>query len=209
MNHLFETNDFSNIQVEEFEGSKIYTMDNFYKYPEHILEFLLVHSTPNLWKADVQPSYNGIHFLDQRHDFSVPGFTEVSINLSKICGQLVSQPNRIVTNCTKFLNQEFNDYKNNYWAPHYDYGYTALIYFNGFDCPGTNIYKQLEEDDRDSFPEHYAPWRSKEKFKIMKTVEARFNRMVMFDGSYFLHGMNISDDRFFKLQRINQAIFFN
>ena len=35
-----------------------------------------------------------------------------------------------LTNVTKFIDKNFNDYENNYWYPHKDFGYTALIYFN-------------------------------------------------------------------------------
>jgi hypothetical protein len=205
MYNLFETNDLSNIKCEIFEGSKIFTMDNFYRYPDEILEFLLIRSTPNLWKAEEQPSYNGKYFLDKRHNFYVPGFEAIEAALGNICGQTVRYPGRVVTNCTQFIDKSFNNYKNNYWAPHTDLGYNAIIYFTS---SGTNIYDQIE-DDFETMPEHYAPWRAKSKFQLLKTLDAEYNRLVMFDGYRFLHGMDIADDTYFKRQRVNQAIFFN
>lgn len=205
MPSLFEVNDLSNIKCEIFEGSKIYTMDNFYKYPDEILEFLLVHSSPNLWKVEEQPSYNGKYFLDKRHNFYVSGFENIDTQLAKICGQTIQYPGKVVTNCTQFIDRSFNDYTNNYWAPHLDLGYNALIYFTS---SGTNLYESIE-DDPETMPEHYAPWRAKSKYRIIKTLEAEYNRLVMFDGARFLHGMNITDDTYFNRQRVNQAIFFN
>jgi hypothetical protein len=57
-------------------------------------------------------------------------------------------------------------------------------------------------------PEHYAPWRLKTKYKIIKQLQGKFNRLIMFDGAKFLHGMDISTDDFFKVRRINQVLFF-
>ncbi len=206
MNWLFDFNDLSNIQIEEFCGSKIYIMDDFYKHPDEVLS-LLFSVMPNVWKANEQPSFNTIHFEDRRHNFDDPRLLSVTEALSKICNEYAPQPHRVVTNLMKFKDKNFNDYKNNYWWPHCDLGYTALIYLNVFDCPGTNLYEPIEQDDWNTI-EHYEPWRSKNKYKIIKTIEAKFNRLVLFDGLKFFHGMNVSDDRFFNTTRINQAIFF-
>jgi hypothetical protein len=126
--------------------------------------------------------------------------------IERICKQKTAQPGQVITNCIQFYNKDFNNYKNNYWGPHEDLGYTALIYLNNFDCPGTNIYNRLEEDVWET-PEHYDPWRPKDKFELVYTVESKFNRMVLFDGKLLTHGMAIDDDTFFFKTRINQAVF--
>ena len=80
---MFEINDLSNIQVEVFDGSKIFIADNFYKHPEQILDYFLHRKVPTLWKGNEQPSYNNIHFLDLRHSFNNDEFSKVGLKLSK------------------------------------------------------------------------------------------------------------------------------
>ena len=59
------------------------------------------------------------------------------------------------------------------------------------------------------FPEHYRPWRPKKDFKILKTLEPEYNRLVFFDGLKFIHGANFPDDRYFGEEyRTNQVFFF-
>jgi len=199
---LFDVN-LENIQTENFQGSMIYTIDNFYQHPEEVENFIQSHPA-KLWKEWDTPTYNGVHFEDCRHDFSDERFTTVSSALEQICGQPIDHPTQIATNRIKFINYYFNDYFNNYWAPHRDLGYTGIVYFNS---SGTNLYEVIEDDPWNS-PEHLKPWRPKSKYRVIKALEARYNRLVLFNGRQFLHGMSIDDDAFFKDYRFNQAIFF-
>ena len=204
---MFEFNSLDKVSVQEVAGTRVYIKDNFYKNPTEVVDVL--HRTrSNYWKSWDQPSFNGIHFADKRHDFYSEDLLEVNKQLEDICGQKTAQPGQVVTNCIQFFDRSFNDYKNNYWGPHEDLGYTALIYLNNFDCPGTNFYTRLKEDVWET-PEHFEPWRSKEKFEILHTVESKYNRMVLFDGKALTHGMAIDNGLFFDTMRINQAIFFN
>lgn len=203
---FFQVNDLSNIKVENFNGSRIYTMDNFYKYPEDVLSILLTVKEPELWKKEDSLSYNGIYFADYRHKFDVEEFRSVGNRLAEICGQHSPAPATIKTNCLKLFDKQFNDYENGYWGPHLDAGYNAIIYLNTVPT-ATNLYEQLE-DDPWTTPEHYEPWREKSKYKIIKQLEGKFNRLIMFDGAKFLHGMDISNDDFFNIHRINQVLFF-
>ena len=58
--------------------------------------------------------------------------------------------------------------------------------------------------------EHYAPWRSKDEFELIKHLEPKYNRLVFFDGYKFPHGMNICTDRYFGEEyRKNQVFFFD
>lgn len=202
---MFELNSLDNIEVKEINGTRLYIKDDFYKNPYDIIKLLSIHDA-KAWKSWDSPTYNGIHFLDSRHDFYHSDMLQVGKELEKICCQKIAQPGRIVTNCMRFYNQEFNDYENNYWGPHEDLGYTALVYLNKFECSGTNIYNRVKEDIWET-PEHYEPWRAKDKFELVYTIESKFNRMVLFDGKSLTHGMAVNDDKFFKETRINQAIF--
>lgn len=206
MHNLFDTNLLSkNIQIKTVEDTTMYIVDDFYKYPEDVLNFIL--STPKkTWKNWDSPSYNTIHFLDERHHFHDRRLLDVCSKLESLCGQKVAQPGQLVTNCMTFYSKEFNNYKDNYWGPHTDLGYTALIYLNKDTCEGTNFYKQVAEDLWTT-PEHFAPWRPKDRYQIIDTIESKFNRMVLFDGRNLIHGMSVESDRFFNNLRINQAIF--
>jgi hypothetical protein len=207
LNKIFETNNLENITVEKFQDSNIYIMDNFYKYPDEVLSYLFLTEPAKLWKEKETPSFNNIHFTDRRHNFYNEQFKETGIRLSTICNQPLRFPGTVNTNCIKFIDTEFNDYKNNYWGPHRDLGYNAIIYLNvsgGF----TNLYEQNALDKWDT-PEHFAPWRPKHKYQIIKQLDGKFNRLIMFDGAKFLHGMDISSNEFFNIHRINQVLFFN
>jgi len=62
--------------------------------------------------------------------------------------------------------------------------------------------------------EHYRPWTLKSDWKITYSFKAKYNRIVIFDGKKYKHGMDISNDTFFadSLEdakfRINQVMFF-
>ena len=196
--------------MEIFENSKIYTIDNFYENPDSVVEYFL-KIVPPLWKANEKPSYNSIYFEDRRHIIESNEIVKVYKFLEFLCSQTADNPNMIYTNASTFKKCDFNDYKNNYWWPHLDYGYNGIVYLNMNDhVSGTNLYKNLDLDDiRSDISEHFAPWRSKDKYKLVKTLIPRYNRLVLFDGLKFPHGMNIcNDDYFDETYRFNQVFFF-
>ena len=206
---MFELNDKLKIEKEIFFNSTIYTIDNFYKNPDLVLNFILSNeSHPH--KKDEKPSFNQIYFDDRRHNIETEKSKSVYDFLSKLCNQSPITTN-VNTNLIRFKDINFNNYKSNYWWPHYDHGYTGLVYFNknDFEC-GTNLYLNLNlEEEPPDFPEHFCPWRRKKNFKLIKSMQPKYNRMIFFDASKFLHGMNICNDTYFKEQyRINQALFF-
>ena len=214
--NVFEINRESPITVETFMDSNIYYIDNFYKNPDKLLEYfeerpLEVHDTV---KPYFIPSLNGIHFRDDRHILmGVDELIPVTNYLQKLCNQEpFYEKNRVVTNRCTFYRTGFNDYVNNYWCPHFDRGYTGIIYLTkGDDDCGTNIYEKLNdsEDDDPYFLECFRPWRSKQNWKVIKSLKPKFNRCILFDGKKFRHGMNIIDQRYFSGNfRFNQVIFF-
>jgi hypothetical protein len=203
---IFEINDLSAVQVEYIDDSPIYIMENFYKNPNSVLSYLHEFTTTK-WKYQETPSYNGIHFDDRRQRIEEDQITPVYQKLSELCNKKTKNENYIITNITKFYKTEFNDYENNYWWPHKDSGYNAIVYFNEEENSGTNLYENIS--DKIVGPEHANPWRPKEKWKLIKSLSSGYNKLVMFDGLKFYHGMNICNETFFLNEYIvNQVLFF-
>lgn len=212
---MFEINNECIVRTEFVEGSPLYIIDDFYQDPDEVLELFFIVD-PIIWKPHEKPSYNQVFFDDRRHFFESEKIKNVYEFLSKVCKQksleLEDVSNKtICTNFTRFKKVEFNDYENNYWWPHRDDGYNAVLYLNKEDAKsGTNLYECLNPDEEPpNFPEHYQPWRSKSNYRLVKTIEPKYNRMVLFDGLKFPHGMNIcNEDYFGDTYRMNQVFFF-
>ena len=207
---MFELNENLKIEKELFEGTVIYTIDDFYKNPKEVENYLF--GKPNeipLHKIYEKPSFNNVYFEDRMNDSEDNlDLKKVYDFLSSLCGQGYEAPD-IVTNCSRFKKHEFNDYKNYYWWPHIDGGYNGIVYFNHDDKHGTCFYEELVEKP-DEEPEHYRPWGLKKDFIVIKTLEPKYNRLVFFDGYNFPHGMNICTDRYFGEEyRKNQVFFFD
>jgi hypothetical protein len=214
---LFELNEQAVVVQESFMGSNIYYIDDFYKHPDDIVKYFDMTYCPMHRGIPTRDgcerlNVNGKYFDDRRHHIVTNGeIVPVYNHLSKICGHTPDiECYPILTNKTRFFKNKFNDYKNNYWHPHRDVGYTALIYMSKDDSEcGTNLYRQVKPDLPESRGEHVDPWRSKENYEIIKTLEPKFNRCVLFDGLRFIHGMHIPNERYFGDQyRLNQVFFF-
>ena len=203
---MFELNPNLEIKKEVLLESKIFIVDNFYKNPDEVYDFLFKRDVP-LWKIEEKPSFNTIHFIDKRLDEYDERLTSVIGFLSYLCNQ-DADSHEIITNMQRFFKHDFNDNKNCYWWPHKDSGYNGIVYFNKDDnTSGTNLYSVKERYDMTD--EHFKPWRPKKDFEILKTLEPKYNRLVFFDGLKFLHGANFPDDRYFGEEyRTNQVFFF-
>ena len=208
---MFQLSDNLKVNTEIFQGSKIFTIDNFYENPDEISDYLFKEPAP-LHKEYDNPTYNNVLFEDRRLRTYDVRIQPVIIFLSKLSSQkpLIYD---ITTNQTRFYDDEFNDYKNCIWWPHVDEGYNGIVYFNKNDTEcGTNLYSEItdidEMNDYDNIPEHFAPWRKKEKYEKIKTLIPKYNRLVLFDGYKFPHGMNIINDRYFSDEYRNNQVFF-
>lgn len=199
---MFELNENLEVKEDNLLGSKIFTIDNFYKNPEEVSDYIFNREVP-LWKIDQSPSYNGLYFNDRRLIEKDIRLKDIYEFLSNLCGMGYKFP-KIVTNMTRFCKNDFNDYENYFWWPHTDRGWNGIVYFNkDEENSGTNLYdpKVLEEEEwriSMSSPEHYSSWRPKEKYSILKTFKSKYNSLCFFDGFKFPHNMNISNDRFFR-----------
>ncbi len=192
--------------VDTCKGTKIYTIHDFYKYPDKIVEFLSTQE-PHYHKESQQPSFNKVAFHDRRHNIQVEDLKEVVNFLQSICKQKPLFDNWVYTNHFKLVDKKFNNYRENYWWPHIDDGYTCLIYLNTFAYKGTNLYSPVIQPNYNQI-EHYVPWQPKKNWILEKNLIAEYNKLVFFDGFNNPHGMDISSDLFYDHTRLNQVFFF-
>ena len=199
---MFEVNENLEVKQDYLLGSKIFTIDNFYKDPEEVSDYLFNREVP-LWKIKESPSFNGLFFNERRLIEEDTRLENIYNFLSSLCGMGYEFVD-IVTNMSRFCKDDFNDYENCFWWPHTDRGWNGIVYFNkDEENSGTNLYdpKVLQEEEWQislSAPEHYSAWRPKEKYSILKTFKSKYNSLCLFDGSKFPHNMNITNDRFFR-----------
>ena len=83
---MFELNPNLEIKKEVLLESKIFIVDNFYKNPDEVYDFLFNRDVP-LWKIEEKPSFNSIHFIDKRLDEYDERLTPVIDFLSLLCNQ--------------------------------------------------------------------------------------------------------------------------
>lgn len=217
--NIWEHNDLSTMWVVDFEDSKMYWMDNFYKYPDLVYEEI-TKVEPPLWKCgegwNNEGSKNNVHFIDSRwNGVKKEGLDVPYRSLSKIFNQdYDDKDGLLITNHTRFFTDdqslEFNNYKDNFWWPHRDSGYNAIVYLNKSDDGsefGTNLYKVKDKIPEGS--EHVNPWNPKDKWEVIAAFKSKYNRLVAFNGFLYHHGMSVDTDKWFYETRVNQVMFFN
>ena len=209
---MFELNKNLNVRTEKVYDCNfqklddVHIVDNFYSNPDEIFKFLLGQDS---WlHKSHENGLNGVSFEDRRFSIGTDLIYPAYEFLQNIHGQLPVYDGAVNTNQTKFFKQEFNNYKDNYWWPHTDEGYTAIVYLNKNDyVNGTNLYEQLVAPDNTEI-EHQDPWKPKVYYNCLKHIEPAYNRLVLFNGLCY-HGMNICNDRYFDDEyRLNQVFFF-
>jgi len=199
---MFELNKNLEVKEDHLLGSKIFTIDNFYKDPEEVSDYLFNREVP-LWKIKESPSYNGLYFNERRLIQEDNRLEDIYKFLGNLCGMGYEFVD-IVTNMSRFSKNDFNNYENCFWWPHTDRGWNGIVYFNkDEEDSGTNLYdpKVLKEEEWQislSAPEHYSSWRPKEKYSVLKCFKSKYNSLCLFDGSKFPHNMNITNDRFLR-----------
>lgn len=203
MNNIWQINDDSEVKTVEVNGSNLYIINNFYKYPEKVLEFFKTKEA-TFHKFDTPNSKNRIEFQDRRHRFYFKEFEKVENHLAKIVGQQPKNKGLVLSNCFKFYDNTFNDWENKYWIPHIDFGYNAIVYF---DDAQTNLYKKVMDHDFNKLPEHQVCWIDKKYYEVLLTIQGKFNTLFAFDGK-IPHGQAIDSKKYTKEYRITQPIFF-
>jgi hypothetical protein len=207
----------------DFFGCPYYYIDNFYKDPDAVVD-LINANKPTKFLGTVVPSgfskanLNGEHFTDERHYIDCPELEFVYHYLSHIIQfPPYENPQILQTNYQKLTTRSFNDWRNNYWYPHLDFGWTAIVYLNKNGCDGTNLYSYKGESrvvKKDNVPwipianEHETPWQPKSDWQVIQNIKGVYNRCAIFNGNIY-HGMAVNSDQLFEEHRLNQVMFFH
>jgi hypothetical protein len=213
LDFIFKINENSKIQLDYIEendiDSKFYVIEDFFENPDEIVKYLNKFK-PNVWKKEHKLSYNTIYFQDMSQQLeNIDAINPVYDLITNLCNQQSEFRGCISTNLFNFYKHNFNDYYENYWCPHKDPGYTALVYLNKDDYKnGTNIYRCIDPNHISVEPEHYKPWVSKEKFELIMTVPPKYNRLFLFNAAKYYHGMSIEDDRYSSGEVRKNLVFF-
>lgn len=217
---FFEINN-RNYTTYEVNGTTVYEIQDFYKYPDKVVDFIF-NIKPSWHKEDQigESSLNGRKFRDVRHYAEIKGLHLATEFISEICGQQpTNSPNKLITNSFDMLDPEFDLHEDYYWWPHVDDGYTSLVYLNTFPGPGTNMYSHKIYDSPEKYKhiedllwsntnEHEEPWQPKSDWKLNHTIQAEYNKLVLFDGYNNVHSMSIESDVYQNRTRLNQVTFF-
>ena len=206
---LFKVNPkLEQVAYEIVLDSVVFTVDNFYEDPDEVVEFIMGQETP-LHREGERLSQNGVAFEDRRLNTSHEGMAEVTqllMQLSEQDAQFAVED--VSAERYRFLTRDDNPYEDRVWNPTKTPGYVAFVYLNSGTYAGTNLYAPQTIYPTDGLPQHAAPWKSRHLWPILKSITAKYNRMVMFDGNKFVHGMAVNDDRFFDEERVSQIMFF-
>lgn len=198
---MWEINPESEIQIDELMGSKIYTIDDVFKYPKKLERFLfnrqsfLVQGEP--WSA------NGHQYIKQRYTDWIDASCPIVAVAQKLCQQNVGNHGGFSTNVDAFVSGPFNTFERNYLWPHLDNGYTLIVYFNHEDENGTNLYHpKLKEEEwfqklMTDTPLGKDPWIPQKDVELLHTLKPKYNRAVLFDGAKFPHGAAIVNEHYY------------
>ena len=104
---MFEVNENLEVKQDYLLGSKIFTIDNFYKDPEEVSEYIFNREVP-LWKTKESPSFNGLFFNERRLIEEDNRLENIYKFLGGLCGMSYEFVD-IVTNMTRFCKDNFND----------------------------------------------------------------------------------------------------
>ena len=199
----------SNFKELNIKNERILIFKNFYKNPQKILN--IINKTKIYTHKPDCHSYNNKLFLDQRHEGYEEGINEIVNFFELLANQKCNHKKRnLLTNYQLWKDKKFNNYKDNYWWPHYDEGFTLLIYLNKNNSKnGLNIYEDTPyTKEQLKNHEHVKPWHNKNNFKLLKSIQTPFNTAIFFNAKKLLHGCAVNNEKNFKEFRLNQAIFF-
>ena len=196
---MWDLNLKSEVQVMELDGSKIYQIDDVFADPKRLERWLFNRLS---FAVEGNPWYNNLtYFVKRRMTAFVDESAPLVTVAQHLCKQKLGNLGGFSTNVESWVDCKYNTYDTHYFWPHLDWGYTCIVYFH--DSNGTNLYHpDLKKEEwfktlMEKPPEGKQPWIPKEKVTKLHTLEAKYNRMVLFDGKKFPHGCAVDNKDFF------------
>ena len=199
--YLFEINDNLQPILQKTKSYEYITIDNFYKRPENIYNFLKQTWVQN-WKKG-HNSANFVEYYDCR--LLVPLQEDKTILFFQ---KLLNIPNQycdvISTNIFKWINPPSQDYQ---FSPHQDLGLNIIVYLDKINSGGTALYNKMPNlhvnEDID------IRFNIKENNLNYELIQSVFNRCVIFNGQ-IPHGGYISNHNAYIEEnwRYNAVYFF-
>jgi len=211
-NKDFQLNESWNIVNVPWKDSEILFIDDIYKYPEKIYQYLNSVNSIVTHKS-CKGSLNGIDFmdgqmlLDNRWDLHRKYLLESIANNYNLEVDPQTAPHTI--NQFRLINDVP---KERHWHPHTDGQLNFIIFLNPTHHmkSGTSLYTPCNtkaksySSKRDT--EHTSPWKTHKQFKEDLCILDRFNCGVVFPGKWF-HGQTIVDDFFKQTTRFTEVTF--
>ena len=134
---MWQINTDTTVQIDELMGSKIYTIDNVFKYPKKLERFLFNRKSFPLqgepWSANMD------NYIKQRYSDWVDNSCPIVAIAQYLCKQSLGNHGGFSTNVEAWYGGP-NAFDKYYWWPHLDDGYTLIVYFNHEHEHGTNLY---------------------------------------------------------------------
>ena len=225
---MFNLNPSLRVDIENFYGTEIYYIRDFYKYPDEVYDYLYnKERSLSEYDTEHQPLLDFGNMLNGRKESIVEDIRfevddddifNVNMFLSGLCNQ-ASVLDIALGNRTTFVDHSSNAYRNNFYWPHSDVGYNGIVYLNkGTTECGTNLYhpsvmktKKWKDDQSSPIAQVINPWRPKADYRVLKTFKSEYNTLVLFDGYKFPHGANYNSDYYLKNSeaRCCQVFFFD
>ena len=213
---LFEFSDEWDISFDE--ENECVVIDNIYKNPLEILSWLKSQDYP-LWKyVDPEKTRNTKEYLDCRlnHAWPYNYGEEDMVAIENVCKKYLGRQKIDVLNrafefnCFKDLEKKSNTEQH---FPHLDDDQkipdewstiNMITYMDQGGNGGTNIY---DYDFPDNIEHENLFFKLEKKHKIVKSLEHKFNRAVLFRGNKW-HGAFIEDyEHYMKNWRYSQVYF--
>lgn len=206
----FEYNSSWNIDIIPWRDSKIVFIDNIYKNPDRVYEYLT--SVNSIVSQKHGNNCNGVDFMDGQLFLDNRWDLNRKFLISKLYTlyELKEEETFNVFNQFRLI----GDFPGlgNHWHPHTDGKVNFITFLNKTHHlkAGTSLYKA--QSTKANFfigkidTEHTKPWKNSKQFEEELCILDRFNCGVAFPGQWF-HGQTIVDNFFKDTTRFTEVIF--
>ena len=212
-NKDFEYNESWAITKTPWKDSEILFIDNIYKRPERVYDYL--NSIQGIrTNKSVKNSLNGTDFMDGQILFDSRWDLHREYLLKGIANNYNVEVD--LQNLFHVVNQFrlLKDIpgKGYHWHPHCDGQLNFIIFLNPDHHmkSGTSLYTPLNTKAKTFYlkkdTEHNNPWKTSDQFREELCILDKFNCGVVFPGKWF-HGQTIVDNFFKTTTRFTEVIF--